>query len=570
MIWSCKVFSSKYPILTAYGKGKSKSLAVASAYAEFMERLQCFSPLFFKRNGSIILEPVFHDSKCITIDEVSYNCTTILKDICPSYKRHMNKYVDCLPFYDIFEGKTTYLPYNLLLYSTSSNGMCAGNTLEEALCQGISEIFERYIIRELFFGRIHSLPTLSIDALELNPDGIVRTISYLQNKDYRVIIKDCTIGGKIPVLGVAILNEKTRTFNIKFGADPFLEIALERCITELFQCRDNLPYVIDDFVDLKTDIDCPYENTQAFLSYFLSHGGRSNFKDAFVAPYLSNIDCLRKLLEQVNYFGESVYVRDFSFLGFPSYFIFITNMSKLETIDNNHFDFLFQDSDNLLESVFNSRTMSTSALERMSIKIYKHLYQRTLQPLTELRCRLMLWNNTKSFVNLRVLLSISMLKAKNFKMSCIFSEDAIPIEYPLDTITKKILNAISSFSRAALNNSELNSELSTNCKDEIIENFISYYNELFAGSIPHCMPYLNSNDFYFGFCSGKDHCKTCKYREKCYNEFYYSLYSIALNKAQLHSQNILLESMKKTMCYNINFSGTESDRSISPHNYQSI
>ena len=44
--------------------------------------------------------------------------------------------VPCLPFVDVFSRREVHLPYALLSRMTGSNGMCAGNTPEEALAHG--------------------------------------------------------------------------------------------------------------------------------------------------------------------------------------------------------------------------------------------------------------------------------------------------------------------------------------------------------------------------------------------------------------------------------------------------
>ena len=48
-----------------------------------------------------------------------------------------------LPYFNAYNNSVEYLPYSICKMLYSSNGMCAGNSIEEALVQGISEIIER-------------------------------------------------------------------------------------------------------------------------------------------------------------------------------------------------------------------------------------------------------------------------------------------------------------------------------------------------------------------------------------------------------------------------------------------
>lgn len=64
-----------------------------------------------------------------------------------------NKYLTT-PFYSMREQKIMYLPSFAYKSSYGSNGMAAGNTREEALIQGLSEILERYIQLKVFSEKI--------------------------------------------------------------------------------------------------------------------------------------------------------------------------------------------------------------------------------------------------------------------------------------------------------------------------------------------------------------------------------------------------------------------------------
>ena len=58
-----------------------------------------------------------------------------------------------IPYVDLFGGKIVYLPFALITLFGISNGMTAGNTIEEALVQGISETYERHVHFTLLAGK---------------------------------------------------------------------------------------------------------------------------------------------------------------------------------------------------------------------------------------------------------------------------------------------------------------------------------------------------------------------------------------------------------------------------------
>lgn len=64
-----------------------------------------------------------------------------------------------LPFTRQSDGKTVYIPMNIVANLYVSNGMSAGNTRNEARVQGLSEVFERYVKNRIIAERI-SLPAI--------------------------------------------------------------------------------------------------------------------------------------------------------------------------------------------------------------------------------------------------------------------------------------------------------------------------------------------------------------------------------------------------------------------------
>jgi ribosomal protein S12 methylthiotransferase accessory factor len=109
--------------------------------------------------------------------------------------------------------------------------MCAGNSISEALIEGICEIFERYVLKIIYTDKSCSLPKISEEYLKTTCfwDFIV----HLQLLGYSVAVHDCSLGGKYPVVGLFMEYAGSTHFNL--GSAPDFILALERCFTEIFQ-----------------------------------------------------------------------------------------------------------------------------------------------------------------------------------------------------------------------------------------------------------------------------------------------------------------------------------------------
>ncbi len=117
-----------------------------------------------------------------------------------------------------------------------SNGLATGNTPKEAQVQSLSEIFERYV-KIAIIKEGYSLPAFPKVALEkftkLNED-----IKALEDLGYILEVLDCSFEGKFPVTAISLINPKTSTLFVSFGAHPILEVSLQRTMTELMQGRE--------------------------------------------------------------------------------------------------------------------------------------------------------------------------------------------------------------------------------------------------------------------------------------------------------------------------------------------
>ena len=253
-VWSLHIREAASPMCFTNGKGSTKESALCSALGEYIERMSCNffyndyyfgeeianskfvhypNEKWFKAGPDDALPEGLMDEKCLRL----YNPDNELRasHLIDTNSGHSERGICALPFTRNSDLETVYFPSNLLENIFVSNGMSAGNNLYEAKVQCLSEIFERAVKRQIIEEEI-VLPDVPRDVLAKYP-SILAGIEELEKKGFPVLIKDASLGGKFPVMCVALMNPKTGGVFASFGGHPSFEVALERSLTELLQGR---------------------------------------------------------------------------------------------------------------------------------------------------------------------------------------------------------------------------------------------------------------------------------------------------------------------------------------------
>ena len=214
--------------------------------------------------------------------------------------------------------------------------MCAGNSPEEALIEGISEILERYASMQIIYQKL-ALPEIPDEFIAKFPkvQGMYEKLK--KSEGYVCKLLDCSMGGKYPVAGLIILQKNTGRFGFKLGAHPDYGIAMERCFTEAAQGMDIYTYAQGCLYDFKNEDLSSAENIREFidtnvatLPYQLLSSEKSyNFTEMEDVSNLSNNQILNKLINQILKEGHDIIIRDVSTLGFPSFRIIIPGMTEV-------------------------------------------------------------------------------------------------------------------------------------------------------------------------------------------------------------------------------------------------
>jgi ribosomal protein S12 methylthiotransferase accessory factor len=244
-----------------------------------------------------------------------------------------------VPYYSIFEKKYVYLPAHFIEQIYCANGCCAGNTREEALVHGLSEILERHnTIDVLTSGKavpkipesvIRQFPVASkiLDAVNENPLLDLDILDFSQGLDY-------------PVIATRLINKVAHGYHINVGCDPIFEIALDRTLTEIFQGRnltrigaDHTALVYEEMQNLPMEHNVFNQlergNGIFFADFFIDDSETEHpFKGFTDHRDKTNKELLDHVLDVFRKLNRPIYVRNCSYLGFPSYFMIVPGFSE--------------------------------------------------------------------------------------------------------------------------------------------------------------------------------------------------------------------------------------------------
>ena len=353
--YSCRVYIKDYKVIGTNGKGITKQLALASGLSEFMERLQSFNlikPYFCNSELKI------HDLFTAKIsDEVLFTNNSMLVDDKYYYIKKIspNDYNECVKYWDFFNKKNCFIPYLYIHSVCGTNGLCAGNSFYEAVCQGICEIFERYCIKRYLINNI-SLPSISKNDLKIYE--IYKYIEHIEKLGFNVLIKDLSFG-KYPVVGVLVYKNNKYLFSA--GSDIDINIAIQRCLTEIFQGLSNIK-LKNKFKHFSQKKSNSIENfhkmvisNDASIDKHILDGETISLKDLPFCHVNNNVDAFNKLQKILRSNTLSLYITDYSFLKYDTYHVYIPNLSEI----NNFNIKSFQDKFILKKFMFNSNNNYT-------------------------------------------------------------------------------------------------------------------------------------------------------------------------------------------------------------------
>lgn len=371
-VYSVHLSFAGCPAVYSNGKGSSKLAALASACGELCERLSThmsFSDYFLGLDNSEAPYVHFPDERWTPIPDdegtaedpngaghplppevlnaslrafYSKGAGLTLEDLVDIQSSSFSRGVCSIPFTNARNGEVVYFPVNLLDTLYGSNGMSAGNTDYEALVQALSEILERYAKGEILRKGL-ALPRIPEEIIARCPRSF-DTLRALQGNGFKAVPLDASLGGRFPVVCVALFNQGNGTCCCSFGAHPIFEVALDRTLTELMQGRT--------FSDLDA-FDAPVFSREQVAdpvnvaSHFVDSTGllpmqmfRQPADYKFVAWdfHGSTHDQYKALRYIIAKLGFDIYIRAYRQLGSPAYRVIVPGMSEVYPIDDLVYD----------------------------------------------------------------------------------------------------------------------------------------------------------------------------------------------------------------------------------------
>jgi ribosomal protein S12 methylthiotransferase accessory factor len=108
------------------------------------------------------------------------------------------------PYINLSTNEIMYYDRRILNRIIASNGMAAGNTLEEALNQGISELAERLVTKWFFEKEQKQYYLITHDSIN---SSIIKTIiNNIEERGNKVYIFDLSYNFNLPVIMTLIIN----------------------------------------------------------------------------------------------------------------------------------------------------------------------------------------------------------------------------------------------------------------------------------------------------------------------------------------------------------------------------
>ena len=314
--YSCglELYKNQQLILTSCGKGINYDFSLASGYAELYER--------FCNKCNFTRHPFFmHDRNIMTYNTYGYYMhpqekvlnyedimqytmyNTFLNRALHSYQNiqayfKLNTNNNCIigePFYDLTNNTIVHHNQQLVNRVTGSVGMCAGNTIEEALNQGLSEICEHMVLNK-FFTEDQSI-YYAIDPSVLNPE-LQQKIINIQNAGFKIYIFDLSYNFNLPVAMSLLINPLTQTTTMNFGSFPIFDIAAERVITELYQGIQSFKH----FTDFKFHMQYPFRTA--------SRGSLNARKNTLADTCCFNEDIILYKIKTTTEYNKQIFIDD--------------------------------------------------------------------------------------------------------------------------------------------------------------------------------------------------------------------------------------------------------------------
>lgn len=342
-LWhSVTLYDSDNIRVSTKGKGVSRAYSEASACGEFAERLQ----------GEWLYRVPEITPNYISKKELDKETDKYLVEALG--EKYIHRINTCQgSYFDMVSKKIIDIPDDLIVSYAGTNGLSAGNTKTEAFVQGTCEIFERYVTKMIYEKEYNEQDFPVLDSSLYENLHSYKMIHEIEKNGFKCYVKDCSLKGMLPVVGILVFDNSYNKYCFSLSSDFNLDIALQRCITEIFQS-------FSMGIDMKLQMNNKLENENywqreisdeiGFSRTVFNGTGQipswlldvSHIKRESIYPIgyekLTNEQCKDEILSIVRKIGKRILVRDCSFLGIPTLRIVIPGMSDIY-YKNNKIDY---------------------------------------------------------------------------------------------------------------------------------------------------------------------------------------------------------------------------------------
>lgn len=215
------------------GRGATPAQSEASALMKLAERYSLFS---FIRSRNFQTDTYSNvKTEAISFKSIALSVHDQL-DLKIAERAFSDIPLSWVPAYSLAEKREILIPIDWFFAINECNGPAAGNSLEEAIIQGICELVERHVSAIISHEKL-STPSIDTRSVE-NPVALGLMGKYFKN-GIKLLIKDFSLDAGIPSIGVLAYNPKTypNRSEIVFTAGTYTcpEKALIRSLTKVAQ-----------------------------------------------------------------------------------------------------------------------------------------------------------------------------------------------------------------------------------------------------------------------------------------------------------------------------------------------
>ena len=216
------------------GKGSTPEQAETSALMELIERYSFFS--FLQATNFKVASYADINDRALQIESFMlsiHDSTTDVDKALEALNRVPLRWVEA---YNFTKRQTQLVPIDWFYIINEYNGPAAGNTMEEAILQGLCEVVERHVGSVITHDRLN---TPTIDPKSVSYPTAVELLQKYRSQGISLTLKDFSLNTGIPTVGVLAFDPVTfpEKSEIVFtaGTTPDPNKSLCRALTEVAQ-----------------------------------------------------------------------------------------------------------------------------------------------------------------------------------------------------------------------------------------------------------------------------------------------------------------------------------------------